>query len=153
MKKIVIFSAVVMMGLAAFTGCSKKSSSPSYSMGASVGGTAFSGNNCVATQVGTILTVQGWSGSSTSAVFPYFALYISNFTGTGTFAFDSTMLSNYAEYLTSTTSIKIAKSGSIVVTSASTSAVSGTFSFTCTDGTTSAEALLLLKSTKSTVYI
>lgn len=138
MKKILVFAGIAMIALATFAGCTKKSDSPSYFMKATLGATAYNAGNCIASTspLGTGIVVSGLGGGSTTPTYPYVSLIISSFANaTGTFSFDSTQATNYAQYLTSTTAYKISKSGTVTITSTSASTVSGTFSFTCTDGT------------------
>jgi hypothetical protein len=135
MKKLLTFSTIVMIGLVVLSSCSKKSSSPSYLMTATVGATAFSGSNTYALTAGTDVSIFSYTGSGTTATPPYLEIVMPNFTGTGTYTFDSTLLSNTAGYYESSTSAKVAKSGSVIITSSSSTSISGTFSFTTTDGT------------------
>lgn len=137
MKKIFTIAAIALMGLALFSGCSKSDSTPSYSMKASLGGTSFNSSNCIAaTYPGTsFIEIYGMGGTLTAPTFPYVALFLYNYAKTtGTFTIDSTLSTNYAEIVTSATTFKLAKSGTITITSVSPNIV-GTFSFTATDGT------------------
>jgi hypothetical protein len=104
-------------------------------MKASIGGTSFNASNCISVSSGTFVEIEGMGGTATAPTYPYVALWLNNYTKTtGTFTIDSTMLTNYAEVVYSLTSVKLAKSGTITITSTSPSIV-GTFSFTATDGT------------------
>jgi hypothetical protein len=137
MKRILTIALIAIAGVSAFCSCSKKSSSPSYTMTASLGSSAYNAPNCIAVPTGTTMVIEGIGGTGTVATFPYVQLIIANWaTKTGTYSFDSTLAGSYAQYLLNSTTIKISKSGSVVVTSASATTISGTFSFTCTDGTT-----------------
>ena len=55
--------------------------------------------------------------------------------GTGPVNFDSTLVTGYAQYEPTTTSTLTSKTGTVNITSVSTTAISGTYSFTATDGT------------------
>ncbi len=135
MKKIFTIAAIAFMGLALFSGCTKSDSTPSYSMKASIGGASFSTSNCFAASTGTFVEIEGLGGTLTAPTYPYVTLWLLNYAKTtGTFAIDSTMATNYAQIVTGATSFKIAKSGSITITSVSPNIV-GTFSFTAIDGT------------------
>ena len=140
MKRILTITAIAAIGFAAFTGCKKSSSgaSSTYNMKATIGSTAYNAPNCLAVQTGTQMVIEGLGGTSTVPTFPYMALILTNWNSgivTATFNFDSTMLKNYAQYLSSSTSAIISKTGSVNVTSVTSTAVSGNFSFTGTDGT------------------
>ena len=137
MKKIFSIAAIALMGLALFSGCSKSSSSsPSYTMNASIGGSSFSSSNCLAASYSGMFTeIYGFAGNSVTPTYPYIGLFLLNYAKTtGTFSLDSTMTANFAQIVTSATTNKVAKSGSITITSTSPNIV-GTFSFTTTDGT------------------
>ncbi len=140
MKRILTFSAIAMIGLAVFSGC-KKSSSTSYSMKATVGSTAFSVTNSYATLNGTNLAITGNSGSSTSASSaPYLTIVLSNYTAPGVYAIDTTLNvpvvdATWAADMTMA-DWKYSHTGSVTITSLSSSVVVGTFNFVCADGTT-----------------
>jgi len=138
MKKILTIAAIAMIGLLTFAGCSKKSSSgPSYYMKATLGSSAYNAGNCIASSNGAGgLTITGLGGSSTSPTPPYVSVEIVTWSNAaGTFNFDSTMTTNFAQYILSDTTSKISKSGSVIVNTVSSTVVTGTFTFTCTDGT------------------
>jgi hypothetical protein len=105
-------------------------------MEATLGTSAYSAGNCIGSSDGsTGYVISGLGGGTTTPAFPYVSIEIANWTNaTGTFNFDSTGTANYAEYITNDSTAKICKSGSIAITSVSTTAVSGIFNFTCTDG-------------------
>jgi hypothetical protein len=135
MKKILTFTAIIMIGLAAFTGCKKSSSSTSYTMKATIGGTTTTFNTCVAAASGTLMTISGFNGSGTTATPPYLQVYMSNFTGVGTYNIDATTTTNMGSYYINSTTAKLAQTGTITITSSSTASIAGTFNFTTTDGT------------------
>jgi hypothetical protein len=114
----------------------KKGSSPSYNLSASVGGKAYTSALCIAYSTGGTIEIESETTTSGASItYPYIALYCGNTAlKTGTFNFDTTQLANYATYVTSDTSLKLAKSGSVTITSISPNVV-GTFNFTCQDGT------------------
>ena len=138
MNKIVPISVLALLGMLMMTGCIKKKDTPiSYTMTANVGGTAYKAALCIAFAGSSTMEIEAETTTSGATItYPYINLWL---TGTsfslGTFSFDSTMARNYAEYIISTSSFKIAQSGSITITSVTPNVV-GTFSFTCTDGTT-----------------
>jgi hypothetical protein len=138
MKRIMTLSAILMLGLVFFAGCSKKSDSPSYSMKATVGSTAFNVSNCYAVTTGAILNITGNTGSSTSANPPYLGITIYNYTGTGTFTINSSATAPAVAITWAPTSaitdMQAATSGTVTITSASSSTISGTFSGTLMNG-------------------
>ncbi len=132
MKKILFYAAIAATTLATFTGCTKKSdSSPSYTMKATVGSTAFSSSSCIAGQTGTLLTVVGGIQNGATYNFPYITLSMVNYNGAGTYNID--LLNNSASYAASLTDTKPAVRGSIVITAIS--PITGSFSFTLSDST------------------
>lgn len=141
-NQITFFLAAVLGCLVLFSSCTKKSdSSPSYTMKATVGSSAFSASNCwaiTASSGGTsITTIYGSNGSSGSLVYPNMALYIVNWNGnTGSFTLDSTMSTAYAEYINSSTltDYSLSKSGTINITAVSSTSITGNFNFVGNDG-------------------
>lgn len=139
MKKIMTITAIAMMGLIAVSGCKKKDDSPSYKLSATVGGTAFNPTNCTGTVTGGALSIVGWNGSGGTATPPYFSITVSSYTGAATYTIDTTLSAPVvsASYFPSAslTDVKFAKTGSVTVSSASSSTITGTFNFKCNDGT------------------
>jgi len=135
MKKILTFTAIVMIGLAAFSGCKKSSDSPSYNMSASVGGTAFSANYCVADTLGGALMIMAFNGTGYTATPPDMIITITSYTGMGTYNFDSLGVTNIGQYNATASTSKESIAGSVVISSTTSTQVVGTFSFTCSDGT------------------
>ncbi len=140
MKKLFTFAMLVIM-IGTITGCTKKSSSttPSYSLKVTVSGATSTFTTCQAVLAGSVLQVTG-SSSATTTTPPYFSITIYNFTGAATYTINgsATSPSVAASYWPSSffSSVKAAQSGSVVVTSSSSTSVSGTFNFTAVDGTT-----------------
>ena len=136
MKKILFFAATAVINFSALTGCKKSDSSPSYSMKATIGSTSFNTSHCLAVAASGGLTITGWSGTSTTATAPMIDIVIVNWNqSTGTITFDSTMTTGYEQYLPNTTTTSLEKTGTVTITSVATNSVSGTFSFTASDGT------------------
>ena len=136
MRKILTLAAIAIMGIAVFSGCSKKSSSPSYGMKATIGSTAYNAPYCLASSTSGVLVIDGLGGSATAPTPPYVTIVIPSWTSAaGTFNLDSTMTANYAEYILSDTVARISKTGSVIITSVTSTSIAGTFSFSCTDGT------------------
>jgi len=126
-----MFAAVASIGIATFSGCSKSSSSPSYSMNATINGKSFSSSNATATIVATDSSLAVVSATT----YPYVTLAIYNYKGVGTYT-TSSSVTNLFGIDSSTSSAVIATTGTVTITSVSSSVVSGTYSFTCTDNTT-----------------
>jgi hypothetical protein len=138
MKKFLTFAAIAMIGLFAFSGCTKKSDSPSYTMKATVGSTAFSVNNCYGLISGTSLSIFGYSASGTTATYPNITIVDFNYTAPGTYdvSTSGTSMVTMAYYPSSDPSaIKSAQTGTLTIATVTTTTITGTFSFTCTDGT------------------
>lgn len=93
MKKLFTFAMLAIM-IGTVAGCSKKSSSttPSYSMKVTIGGTTSSFSTCQAVLAGSILQVTGSSGASTTTP-PYFGITIYNFTGAATYTINGSATS------------------------------------------------------------
>ena len=129
-----MIAAMAGIGFASFTSCKKSSSStPAYSMTATVNGSSFSSVNCYAVSSGGIATIAGYSGTSTTSTsYPVIQLGIF-----GTLAVQSYTIDG-AQYQinidSSATNGVAAVSGSITITSISPSIV-GTFNCVMSDGT------------------
>ena len=136
MKKLFLIAATSIVAFSAITSCKKSDSSPSYSMKATIGSTSFNATNCVAIATGGALSISGWTGTTTTAAAPMMSITILSWnSGTQTVAFDSTGATGSEAYTPSTTSSLPAKTGTVSITSVSSTAISGTYSFTATDGT------------------
>jgi hypothetical protein len=136
MRKILTLVIITAFVLTAFSGCKKSSNgNESYLMTANVGSTTFSGSDTYTVGKGVALSVFSYSGVSSGLMPPYMEITMPNFTGEGTYNFDSTLKSNFAGFQQTSSSLKLALSGSVVITASSSSSVSGTFSFMATDGT------------------
>ncbi len=137
MKKFLLIAATTMIAFGGTTGCKKDSStSPSYSMKATVGSSSFNTSHCIASAANGGLIITGWTGSSTTATAPMMVIAITSWNqGTGTVNFDASMSNGYEEYVASTTTTSLAQTGTVNITSVASNAISGTFSFTATDGT------------------
>lgn len=135
MKKNLTILAIAIVGLIAFAGCKKSSSGTSYSIKATINGTSFSGVNCVAVSNSGFVVIDGYSGSSaTSTSLPIIELTLTGYNNTtGTFNIDG--VTNNAIIDSSLTSVPSATSGTITITTATSSEIVGTFNFTCSDGT------------------
>ena len=146
MKKNLTILAIAILGLIAFAGCSKKSSSPSYSMKATINGVSFSAANCVAVSSGGDVVIDGYSGtSSASTSFPIISFSLTGYNKTtGTFNLDRT--TNFAAIDSSISAVAFSNHGTLTITTANSSVISGTFSFTCDDSTKVASGSFTAKS-------
>lgn len=137
MKKTLIFAAIAILGLAAFSGC-KKSSGSSYTMSATVGNSNFNVNSCTASLSGTSMAIVGYSGSA-SGTPPYLTITIDSFAGAATYTIDTTAsfpaVSGSYWPDANLSDIKVVHTGSVVITASSTTSLSGTFNFKTDDGT------------------
>ena len=129
MKKILSFAAIAMFGFAAFTSCTKKSTSPGYTMGATINGHSYS-SNAVSGKNGTILSVWGYT-SATAISYPNISIVLANYAAAGTYSLDGIFTAVTID--SSSTSAVTSSYGTVVITS--TSPLKGTFSATMTDST------------------
>jgi len=130
-KYIALF--VLALCLALFQGCSKDSGTVSYTMRAIINGVAYTSSGITAQQTNSLLIITG--KASAGSGYPNMELYISNYTGVGTYSLVSPNYQNFADIDSSAFSNRPASvSGSIVITAASPDII-GTFSFTMDDAT------------------
>lgn len=131
MKRILTAIFLMIAGTAIFSGCKKSDSSPSYKMTATLASTAF--NNTSFSSDSSTFTAgsgSGWvclissGGISTTGV--GIKLYLYTYNGVGTYSLDG----SGSNYQVGTVSYDGNVSGSITITSVSSTAVSGTFYFT-----------------------
>jgi hypothetical protein len=132
MKKTLTIAAMAVLGLAAFTGCSKSSSSPSNTMTATINGASYSGTCTAAINNGNLEIASGTGG--TSLIYPSLVIGTSNYTGTGTYTQSSSNTLVFG-IDSSSSLVLVSSTGTITITSASSTSISGTFSYTCTDST------------------
>ena len=106
-------------------------------MQATIYGVPFLSANCYVPITGSIVVIEGFSGtSSTSTSYPRISLAIQGYTKTtGTFPINQSGTGVTAAYYTSSTNNVNGISGSVTITSASTTSIVGTFNFICTDST------------------
>ncbi len=135
MKKLYfLLSAIAMLFI--FSGCAKKSTGPGYYIQARIGNTDYYATNCIIFSSGSATIIDGFLSNSISSTYPYMVLSLQNSLGLpGKIKLDNTTGST-ARYFTSATHAMVSESGSVVITDISGNNVTGTFSFTCTDGTT-----------------
>lgn len=158
MKKILALAAIAAISFSAFTGCKKSSSNTGTSsfsgtMKATVNGAPFSLPYCWFVLQTDKLTIIGANGAAATAGFnfPVLNLDLNTYTigNTGTFIMDSTgkaaaILDSTVSSVTSTLTPTIGpgftltylSTGSITISSSSSSTISGTFNIAFADGTT-----------------
>ena len=138
MRKIQLTAVIALTGLSVLSGCSKKSSSPTYSMKATIGNSSFneSAHILADTTLGGLI-ITGAAGSTTTAANPQIVITIVNWNGSvGTTTFDSTTATGFEEYISnSSPTPSTSKTGTVTITSVTSSRIAGNFSFTCDDGT------------------
>jgi hypothetical protein len=144
MKKLyVLLGAMVVFYI--FSGCSKKDSGPAYYMSAKSGDIDYYVANCIVFSSAGTTIVDGFVQTSATPTYPYITLSLQKPLGfTGEIKLDN-ISGSYAEYHTITTFASISKSGTVIITNATGSIVSGTFSFTCADGTTITDGVFVAK--------
>ena len=135
MKKIIAGISVMVACMFILGGCTKNSNknTTSYTLTASVNGTPFTANNCIAYMNSQMLTIN----FSPPIPYPSITIVIGNYTSTGPYSLDTgSVVTEIVYYPTSVTADgKLGVSGSVTITSFSTTSVSGTFHFVCADGT------------------
>ena len=133
-----MFSTITLVGFAAFTGCKKSdNASNSGNMSESINGSKVS-SPCYSVSNSSISTIEGFTASGTSAsnvtiTYPFIQLGFLSALSTGTFNIDGFTVT--AGIDSSAGNVIYASSGTITITSITPHTV-GTFSFTCSDGTT-----------------
>ena len=141
MKKILTLAIVAILCIGAFTGCKKSDSGSSYSMKATVAGSAFNVSNVYATITSNTLAITGNSGSSTTTQSPpYLSVVLYDYTNTGNYTIDTTastptVAATYAPDAT-ITDWKTSYTGSVTISSVTSTQVVGTFNFVMADGST-----------------
>ena len=147
MKNILIVTVCVLIGLAVVTGCQKSASTTNYSMDAIIAGKPTIFNNCFVSAGYNSITGSASNyvieGLSNSSNFPYIMLSVPAIKDT-TYYISGTTVSNYAKYFVDTVTTKYAASGIVVIASVSPYVI-GSYSFTCTDGTTITQGTFIAK--------
>ncbi len=134
MKNIITCTLLFAFTLIAGIGC-KKGSDSGYRMTANINGATTFNTACRAQQTGTQLHITGQNQTTTTDDFPVIGLYISNYTGPGTYVLNTTTdpnLMNTGIYDASLSVANPSINGSIVITS--TIPLKGTFSFNSSTG-------------------
>lgn len=134
MKKLYVLLLAVSTVPFVFSGCSKKDPGPSYYMSAKIGNADYHVANCIAFPSGGATIIDGFLPTSRTPTYPYIIINLQNSLGsTNKIKLDNST-GSYAQLFTSSTFSSISQSGEMYITDLSGS-ISGTFSFTCADGT------------------
>jgi|GEM_PF-1800226 len=152
MKKLLTLSALILIGLAAFTGCKKSSSSTptttptsptsSYYMTGTSGGTAFSLNNSV-TMIGTAHArlLEGFNGDYSiigltiaTSTFPSYSFTFWNADTVGNYIIDNDNIQVIVAR--SMFDIHSVVHGTMTITTSDSFTIAGTYNFTLDDSTT-----------------
>ena len=145
MKRILTLAAITMIALSALSGCTPSGgSSPSYTMTATVGGTAHTFTNVYAVYTASTgsVAITANNGTSTStAAYPEFTTVVYSYTAPATYTINSSpgatnpgVEGTFAPDATMT-DWKVASSGTTTISTFTSTVVTGSFSFTCVDGT------------------
>ena len=135
MKTNITLLALAILGMVTIMSCTKTVSGTPPSMAASIGSTSYKSPYCMAAQTGSKMEILGLNGTTTTPTYPYVYLYIPKWTGLPTtYPIDSTGV-NFGYYFSSSSSALYAVKGSINILSVSSDLVTGTFLFSCNDGT------------------
>jgi len=137
MKNILTFAALALISLTAITSCTKSATTTGYYMSANLGGAATVFNNSSISVANNSVTgaktyiIQGLSNEKN---YPYVYIYVPS-KDTGTFAIGNYSMATHAIFATDTLTIKQSAYGSVRIDTVTAGFISGTFNFTCTDGT------------------
>jgi len=142
MKKIILYPAIVLMGMSAFTACKKSSSSSASSknMTATVNGKSETTSNVIAVKA----TMSGVTEMELTGTFSdghQLLITVFGFNGNGSYTFNTTSTGGTSDAFwittgTTSTLANTSNTGSMTVTSSSSSGLSGSFSFVTNDSTT-----------------
>jgi hypothetical protein len=143
MRQFTLIAVFSLFSISMFTGCFPTASSvaPSYGMTATIGSTHLNATVVNAYSTMNILAITGSSVNGSAAGRPQINITVPNWNGAaGTFTLmpgmGGTFNGPFAEYIPTDSSYALlSQHGTVVVNSVSTSTITGTFSFTCTDST------------------
>ncbi len=134
--------SIALLSIAFLGGCSGTGSlsTTTYTMTARVGTTPFNGGICIAVYNPTVsddLAISGSTLSGSTGGPPQINLNIINWPGgTGTFILGPASTMTFGNYVPSASSLtKISTSGYVIISSMTPSMMTGSFEFTCDDGT------------------
>ena len=136
MKHIKLIAALFFIGLSALSGCTPSGgggASPTFAMTANVGSYHLNCSVCVAGLVGGIMGIAGSTvGSGGVGGPPELSLSLAGWTGsTGTYTLTtpSSTSNSFAAYTVASGSLSVgSQTGTVVITSISTTVITGTFS-------------------------
>ncbi len=133
---------IALFSITILGGCSGTGSisTTTYTMTALVGSTPFNGGICIAVYNPTVsddLAITGSTLSGSTGGPPQINLNILNWPGgTGTFTLGPASSMTFGNYVASASALtKISSTGYVIITSMTPSMMTGSFAFTCDDGT------------------
>ena len=147
MRRFLTFALFAVTGLAIFAGCQKsETTTTKYYMRVDVGSKEVHFGNCFVNLSYNPLGANNYvlEGVQDSADFPTVFIGMPTNVTAGVYNIGSSSTPFYAKYFSDTVTTHVASSG-ILVISATSPAVIGTFSFTCTDGTVLSKAVFVSK--------
>ena len=144
MKRIIIVVFALIVGVSAFSGCTKKDNSTGttsgsgYKMAASIGSTPFSWDSCAYHQstggIDTINIINGFRTDSFGYTrYPTIDLYFAGKLAIGTYTLGTISDKSNASYITGISTFNYSVNGSITITAVSPNVV-GTFNFNTDTG-------------------
>ena len=138
MRNIFTLVAVAIISFATLTGCQKSVTTTDYHMGVIIGGTPVLFNNSfvsVANNSATGAKTYIIEGLYNEKDYPYIYIYVPA-KDTGTYTIGNYLSATHAIYATDTmTPIKQSVSGSVRIDTVTAAFISGSYNFTCDDGT------------------
>ena len=152
MKKISTIILLALFSISVFTGCQKNATTTGYSMSADIGGSAtIFDNSLINVEINSVTGRNTYiiEGLNNASNYPYVYIYVPAITDTTTYSigvYTAGSLYNpaYAILGVDTLTIKNSASGSVYIKTVS-PYVTGTYSFTCTDGTTVSAGAFIAK--------
>ncbi len=140
MRQLKLLAVFALLGFTFLSACSSPSSSPAsptYSMKATIGSTTMNATSCIAALVGTNLGITGSTVTGSVGGPPQINISIYGWSGaagtTSLIAPGST--GAFAEYVPTVGALtSVSQSGSVTISAVSSTTISGTFNFTCSDG-------------------
>ena len=115
--------------------CAKKSSEPAYYIKATIGNTEYYAADCIVFSSGGATIINSFKPTAKTASYPHIALNLqvsANVAGKTKLDYSR---GSHGEYISNPSFKTISNSGELIITEVSGSTISGTFSFTCEDGT------------------
>ena len=137
MKNIFTFAAIAIISFTAFAGCKKSVTTTGYYMGVAIGSTPVIFNNSLISVANNSVTgaktyiIEGLNNETN---YPYIYIYVPA-KDPGIYTIGNYLSATHAIYALDTLTIKQSVSGSVKIDTVTASFISGTYNFTCADGT------------------